>query len=81
MITPRVSSREEFITHIFQLLDEHDAIGDRWENKDIYTFLQAMAAWLNDCQGYYQNAGEKVNIEQPSWQLFADALSAAAVYE
>ena len=76
-----VGSREELIDHIFRLLDEHDAIGDQWENKDLYSFLQAMAGWLNDCEGYYRNTGQPVDVNQSSWQLFADALSAASVYE
>jgi hypothetical protein len=76
-----VRSRDDLIDHIFRLLDDHDAIGGQWENKDIYTFLQAMAAWLKDCEGYYRNTGPSVDARLPSWQIFADALSAASVYE
>ena len=76
-----VRTRDELIDHIVRLLDEHDAVGDQWGNKDLYSFLQAMAAWLNDCEGYYRNSGQPVDARQPSWQLFADALSAASVYE
>jgi hypothetical protein len=76
-----IGSRDDLIGHLFNLMDDFDGAGDRWENQDIYTFLQAMAAWLNDCQGNYQNAGESVDVEQGSWQLFADALSAASVYK
>ena len=76
-----MNSRDDLIGYIFELLDDHDAIGDQWENKDIYSFLQAMAAWLNDCDGYYRNTGQSVDVEKPSWQIFADTLSAATVYE
>jgi hypothetical protein len=76
-----VTSRDGLIRVIFELLDDYDSEGDKWENKDIYTFLQAMAAWLNDAAGYYRNTGQNVAVEQPSWQLFADALTAASVYE
>jgi hypothetical protein len=76
-----IRTRDELIGHIFRLLDDHDAIGDQWENKDLYSILQAMAAWLNDCEGYYINTGQAVDVRHPSWQLFADALSAASVYE
>lgn len=81
MVPKPVRSREELIDYIFSLLDEHDAIGDRWENQNLYSFLQALAAWLNDCEGYYRDTGQSVDARQPSWQLFADALSAASVYE
>jgi hypothetical protein len=30
------------------LLDDPAALGDQWENQDIYSVLQATAAWLND---------------------------------
>jgi hypothetical protein len=76
-----VKSRQELIDHLFRLMDDFDGAGDQWQNQDIYTFLQAMAAWLNDCEGYYRNTGRSINVETPSWQLLADALSAAAVYE
>jgi len=74
-----VNTREELIGHIFDLLDDHDAIGDQWENKDIYSFLQA--AWLNDFDGYYKNRITPMDVEEATWQLFADSLSAASVYE
>jgi len=76
-----VTSRDELIRVIFELMDDHDSEGSRWENKNIHTFLEAMAAWLNDAAGYYRNSGQNVDVEKPSWQLFADALSAASVYE
>jgi len=81
MDAPTIRSRDELIGHLFNLLDDHDACGDQWHNRNIYTFLQAMAAWLNDCDGYYMNTGQSVDVEQPTWQLFADALAAASVYE
>ncbi|MBW3539679.1 MAG: hypothetical protein KY476_05360 [Planctomycetes bacterium] len=62
-----VQSREDLIGHIFGLLDDYDAVGDQWENKDIYTFLQALAAWLNDCEAYYRNTGQPLDTELPSW--------------
>ena len=76
-----IHSRQQLIDHLFRLMDDFDGVGDQWQNRDLYTFLQAMAAWLDDCDGYYQNAGLAVNVDRPSWQLFADALSAAAAYE
>jgi hypothetical protein len=76
-----VHSREELIDHLFRLLDDYDGVGNQWQNRDVYTFLQAMAAWLNDCEGYYRNNGLSVDVNKPSWQMFAHALSAAAVYE
>lgn len=81
MDTKRINSRDDLIGFVFELLDDYDAVGDQWENKDIYSFLQAMAAWLNDCGGYYQRRGDSIDCETPTWQIFGDALAAATVYE
>jgi len=81
MNSKTVESRQQLIDHLFQLVDDFDGAGNYWRNQDIYTFLQAMAAWLNDCERYYCNTGQSVDVNTPSWQIFADALSAAAVYE
>ena len=72
-----VKSREELIGYIYEMLEDYD----QCENRDVSTFLQAMAAWLNDCGGYYRNTGQSLNIDEPNWQLFADALTAATVYD
>ena len=76
---PPVNSRDELISHIFRLLDDNDAV--EWENESAYTFLQRMAAWLNDCGGYYRNIQSPVDVETPTWQIIADALTAATEYE
>jgi hypothetical protein len=81
MNSESVQSRQELISHLFRLMDDFDGVGNLWKNQDVYTFMQAMAAWLNDCEESYRQSGQSVDVEIPSWRLFADALSAAAVYE
>jgi len=74
-------SRDDLIAHIFELTRSYDSERNDWANRDIGMFLHAMAAWLKDSKGYYQKTDQVLDVEKPSWQLFADALSAAAVYE
>ena len=74
-----VTSKQELVSLIFDLMDNNDAV--KWDNDTIYPYLQAMAAWLNDSDGFYENIGETLDTNAPSWQLFADALQAAVVYE
>jgi hypothetical protein len=76
-----VQSRQQLIDHLFFLMDDFDGAGNHWQNQDLYTFLQAMAAWLNDCDGFYRTSGKSIDADQPSWQVFADMLSAAAIWE
>lgn len=75
----RIKSRQELIALIFRLLDESDEI--EWENESAYSFLQALAAWLNDAHDFYRNIEEARDPNNASWQLFGDALQAAVVYE
>ena len=76
-----VTNRDDLIGRITELLGDHRANGDKWENNDLPSFLEAMAAWLNDCDGYYRNTGQTVDVDSPNWQVFADALRAATIYE
>jgi hypothetical protein len=71
-----ISSRHDFEQVLFELLDDNDAL--KWENDSAYSFLQAMAEWLRDAEGFYRNAGLTVDANSATWQLFADMLRAAA---
>jgi len=51
-----------------------------WENVTLPEYLEAMAAWLEDADGYYANAGKPIP-QQPSWQNLAEILLAAKHYE
>jgi hypothetical protein len=53
--------------------------GPIWENDTLGTYLEAMAAWLDDCDGYYmdQHRVRPSNV----WVIINDALGAATRYE
>lgn len=61
----KVETRDDLERLFFYLLDDNDA--QEWKNDDVYSFLQAMVAWLHDA-----------NQDSLSWQLFADMLNSAA---
>ncbi len=69
-----VNTRDDLISHIFRLLDDNDA--REWKNDSAYSFLQALAAWI-DKSGDYGHLHSPL-AEQPTWQFIADALTAAA---
>ncbi|MGE0820196.1 MAG: hypothetical protein AB7O74_16180 [Candidatus Nanopelagicales bacterium] len=50
-----------------------------WENATVPQYLEAMAGWLADSDGYYEQAGG--DAPSDGWVVMADALRAAAVYE
>jgi hypothetical protein len=50
-----------------------------WENATVPQYLDAMAAWLADCEGFYEGAGSAMPAD--GWVILADALRASVVYE
>jgi hypothetical protein len=51
------------------------------ENSTLYNFLQAMASYMEDIQGYYDNTNQNINADIPLWKAFADILMGAKIYE
>lgn len=73
-------SRGELAGFLIQLADSLVEEPELWENDSLETFFRAWSAWLGDMDGYFVNRGEPVPVE-PSWQLTAQMLLAARVYE
>ena len=74
-----ISNREDlarFVEEMSKALKN----GERWENRDLKSFLEAMAAWIEDMDGYFENQGEPCPTS-PSWKTFAQILAASTVYE
>ena len=74
----RIQTRDELIAFISDIVRDHKFNGLQWENGDVRSFLEAMASWLEDCDGYY---GDQRDVGVADWQIFADALAAARIYE
>ena len=76
----RVRTRADFVAFVEALRLDHAANGATWANPDLPAFLEAVGAWSQDSNGYYQNAGIDPSNLSP-WRLLADILMAARVYE
>ncbi|MET8504138.1 hypothetical protein ABZV60_05745 [Streptomyces sp. NPDC004787] len=75
-----VDSREDLVSFVSALHRSYVDRGESWDNTDLAGFLEALAAWIDDADGWYHNAG----LELPAdgdWRFFARALRAATVYE
>lgn len=75
-----ISTREDLIAFVERLRDDFGAATSDWENTDILRYLDALAAWTADMDGYFENRGEPVP-EAPTWRLVAQMLLAAKHYE
>ena len=78
IIYQKIESKEQLIELIRKLSNENT---DSWENMSINDYLEAMGAWIDSAEGFYKNSKSNTNPDKPSWQLFADALQAAKIYE
>lgn len=75
-----VKGREELIQFIHSLRKDLQTNKEEWENTTLEDFLEAMAAWVNDMEGYYLHSNEPMPT-QPSWKTIADILYASSKYE
>lgn len=81
-ITPAdVNDRDSFIKFVRGLKKDFESNGNSWENIDLGNFLDAMASYTEDIQGYYDNLDLSVNADTASWRVFADMLKGATIYE
>ncbi|WP_370413288.1 hypothetical protein [Streptomyces fradiae] len=75
-----VDSREDLVSFVRSLHRSYVDPGESWDNADLAGFLEALAAWIDDADGWHQSAG----LELPTngdWRFFARALRAATMYE
>jgi hypothetical protein len=75
-----IATREDLVKFVEDLANEASSVSKNWENEDLPSFLMAIAAWIEDMDGYYQNKGERVP-SQPSWKTIGEILKAATIYE
>ncbi|HEY0501794.1 MAG TPA: hypothetical protein VGD48_39020 [Kutzneria sp.] len=77
---PAVRHKDRLVATIHELLDDWSAGPPaNWDNHTVPIYLEALAGWLGDCEGYYRN--RKVPVPWNSWQVVQDALRAATIYE
>ena len=76
----RVESRDDLVRFIRALHRDLAVNGSERENPTLDRFLEALAAWTDDMDGYFRNTGQDVPSE-PTWRLLANMLYAAHIYE
>lgn len=77
---PAVAHRDRLVAAVRELLaDWSDGQPANWDNHSLPEYLESLAAWLADCEGYYAN--RSIQVPWDGWQVAADALRAATIYE
>ncbi|WP_317443401.1 hypothetical protein [Streptomyces collinus] len=75
-----VTSREDLAAFVHALHRSYVDEGAPWLNRDLSAFLESLAAWIDDADGWYSNAGRHMP-PNGDWSFFARALRAASIYE
>jgi hypothetical protein len=76
-----VVSKTDFAEFARLLLRNYRDHPDEWGNRSLDQFLQGLVGFVESQEGYYRNVGAALDLERPSWRVFADILLAARVYE
>jgi hypothetical protein len=79
-----VPDRQSFVEFLTLFRDDLKLNSDKWENKTLDDFLEAMIRYADDIEGFYNNTrspGEQLNADIPTWGTFANILRGARVYE
>jgi hypothetical protein len=76
-----VTDRESFIRFLELFHRDFTRNKDSWENDNLERFLEAMNAYAKAIQFVYDNTGQNINADLPSWKVFADILKGASIYE
>ena len=74
-----LDSRKDFVNFIHLLLDDLRNNPAGWENDKLELYLEAMASWTEDMDGFYINN----NLPAPEnvdWRIFANIMMAATTY-
>jgi hypothetical protein len=76
----KIQTRQDFISFLRSLKKNYLENLASWENRDIGAFLEAMASWVEDMEGFYITNGLPVP-EKPDWKVLADILMGGKLYE
>jgi hypothetical protein len=76
----QVKTKNDFITFINTLAEDNDKSSIEWENANISSFLNAVAAWTEDMDGYYNNM-KKDLPKNINWEFAATLFYVGKIYE
>jgi hypothetical protein len=76
-----VTDRASFADFAEALAGYLDQDPEEWENRSLKDFLEAVGRYAADIHGYYANMNIPIDADKPGWQVFADILKGATMYE
>ncbi|KQM62554.1 hypothetical protein [Chryseobacterium sp. Leaf201] len=74
-------TKQQFIEFIENLRTDFIQNKEKWENKTIEDYLEAISRYTEDIDGYYKNTNQHMGLEKVDWKIFSDILKGSSVYE
>ncbi|MFN4364394.1 hypothetical protein [Chryseobacterium hispalense] len=75
-----IKTKQDFIDFVEVLTIDLEKKSEEWTNKNLHEYLEGIASWTEDMDGYYINNNLPIP-ENVNWKLFANILLAAKMYE
>jgi hypothetical protein len=75
-----INGKEDFTRYIELLVENLRKNPNEWGNNNLPDYLEAVANWTDDMEGYYKNNNVPLP-ENINWKVFATILTAARIYE
>lgn len=75
-----IKNKEDFVKYIEVLVENLKKSPHEWGNNNLPDYLEAVANWTGDIEGYYKNSNVPLP-ENINWKVFATILTAARIYE
>jgi len=76
-----ITTRDDLVRFIRILLQDLRDHGKDWENPTLERYLDALAAWTGNMEGYFRNVRKTSAPVEPTWKLIGYMLLAARIYE
>jgi len=76
----QINSKEDFVNFVELLVANLNTNPGEWANKTLSEYLESVAGWTADMDGYYNNNGLPIPKNIP-WKVFANILMAGKIYE
>ena len=75
-----IKTKSDFVDFVNSLVKDLRNNSEEWPNNSLSDYLESMASWTEDMEGYYINNNMPVptNVD---WRIFANILIAAKIYE
>lgn len=80
-VAEKVDSKSKFIAFLVLLREDFINNKDEWENDTLDRYFDGLIGFSTDMTGYFKNAGKEVDTENISWNMMAEMLLAASIYE